>query len=139
LGAKAMRLRAAYSTDTATVREVPRAEVCILWVNDFYDVPLQGMAEVSGDRCLFEIIDRDSLGTENETYRYWLIALTPEQRREEEGWHDLFCRKVGTHFDYTGRPALSVDKVCPDEFYGPYSHQMRPDYAGNEIVGWLRL
>ena len=134
-----MRLGAANSSDTATVREIPRAEVCILWVNDFYDVPLQGMAEVGGGRLLFEIIDRDSLGTENETYRYWLIALTPSQLRDEEVWHELFCRKVGTHFDYTGRPTTPVEQFCPDEFYGPYSHRTQPDYAGNEIVGWFRL
>ena len=96
-----MKRRVISKTDIEAIREIPRAEVRILWVNDFYDVPLQGMAEVHGSRCLFEIIDRDALGTEDESPRYWLIALSSEQLREEEGWHDLFCRKVGTHFDYT--------------------------------------
>jgi len=97
------------------------------------------MAEVQGNRCLFEIIDRDALGTENELHRYWLIALSPEQLREEESWHDLFCLKVGTHFDYTGRTAPPVEQICLDEFYGPYRLRTQPDYNGNEVIGWFRL
>ena len=131
----AMRLRTATKNDTGTVREIPRAGVRILWVNDFYDVPLQGVAEVEDVRCLFEIIDPDA----DEVYSYWLIAFSPEQLREEEVWHELFCRKVGTHFDYTGRPASSAEEVCPDEFYGPYNLRTQPNYTFNEIIGWFKL
>lgn len=134
-----MKLGAANSSDTVIIREVPRAEVRILWVNDFYDFPLQGVAEVDGARCLFEIIDRDLLGTEDELHRYWLVALRPEQLSEEEGWHDLFCRKVGTHFDYTGRPPPTVEQICLDDFYRSYSLRPQPDYVGNEVIGWFRL
>src|SRR5207302_398939 len=115
-----MKLGTLSKCDRPVVQEVARADVRMLWVNDFYDGPLQGVAEVHGRRYLFDIIDRDALGTEDESRTYWLISLSPEQWREEEGWHDLFCRKVGTHFDYTGRPALPAAKVSPDEFYEPY-------------------
>jgi hypothetical protein len=134
-----MKLRMVGKCDTNAISEIPRAEVRILWVNDFYDVPLQGMAEVRGRRYLFDIIDRSALGTEDESHHYWLIALSPEQLREEEGWHELFCRKVGTVFDFTGRPAPSKDEVSPDEFYEPYRLRVEPDYANNEVIGWFGL
>jgi hypothetical protein len=123
----------------SNVQEVARTEVRILWVNDFYDGPLQGVAEVHGARYLFDIIDREALGTEDESRMYWLIALSPEQWREEVGWHELFCRKVGTHFDYTGRPVPPAEEVCPDEFYEPYRHRKQTDYSDNEVIGWFRL
>lgn len=134
-----MKLGTVSKSNTAAIREIPRAEVRILWVNDFYDVPLQGMADVYGARFLFDIIDRETLGTDEESHRYWLIALSPEQLREEEGWHDLFCRKVGTHFDYTGRSAPAKEDVCLDEFYEPYRLRAQPDYTSNEVIGWFHL
>lgn len=134
-----MRLGIGSSSDPGKLREFPREDVRILWVNDFYDVPLQGMAEVEGRRCLFEIVDRDSLGTEDESHTYWLMALSAEQLHDEEVWHDLFCRKVGRHFDDTGRTAPQAEQVCPEEFYGPYGLREPPNYADNEVVGWFRL
>lgn len=134
-----MKLRTLSKDSTDAVREVPRADMRILWVNDFYDGPLQGVAEVQGHRYLFDLIDRDALGAKDESRAYWLIALSTEQWREEEGWHDLFCRKVGTHMDYTGRPAPLPEEVCLEEFYAPYQQRREPDYSGNEVVGWFRL
>jgi hypothetical protein len=134
-----MRRGSASSTDTETIREFSREDVHILWVNDFYVLPLQGVAEVEGGRCLFEIVDRDSLGREDESKKYWLIALSAEQLQEEEVWHGLFCRKVGTHFDHTGRAAPQPEQVCPEEFYGSYGLRVPQDYADNEVVGWFRL
>jgi hypothetical protein len=134
-----MKLGALSKSDTDAIREVPRAQVRILWVTDFYDIPLQRVAEVDGCRYLFDIIDRDALGTEDESATYWLITLSSEQLREEEGWHDLFCRKVGTHFDYTGRPTPANEEVRPDEFYEPYRLRAQPDSRSNEVVGWFRL
>jgi hypothetical protein len=92
-----------------------------------------------GIRYLFDVIERDALGTDDESRTYWLIALSTVQLRDEEEWHDLFCRKVGTHFDYTGRAALRPEEVRPDEFYEPYRLRPQPDFSGNEVSGWFRL
>ncbi len=134
-----MKFSTATKNDTAVIPEVPRTEVRILWVNDFYDVPLQGMADVHGTRCLFDIIDRNALGTDEESHTYWLIALSAEQVQEEERWHDLFCRKVGTHFDFTGRPTPAREQLCPEEFYEPYRQRTPPDYSSSEVIAWFRL
>jgi hypothetical protein len=133
-----MKLGTVTKRDTNAIAEIPRAEVRVLWVNDVYDIPLLGMAEVGGNRYLFKIIDLSALDRDDESGSYWLIALTPEELRDEERWHDLFCRKVGTHFDFTGRPAPSKEEICFDEFYVPFRLRAQPDYANNEVIGWFR-
>lgn len=134
-----MKLGTLTKDNRDAVPEVSRADVRFLWVNDFYDGPLQGVAEVRGLRYLFDIIDRDSLGTDDESRTYWLIALSAEQLRDEEEWNDLFCSKVGTHFDYTGRTAPHSEELRPDEFYEPYRLRAQPDFSSNEVIGWFRL
>lgn len=134
-----MKLSLLQKNDMTTLPQIPRNEVAILWCDDFYDGPLAGMAEVRGSRCLFEIIDRDVLGTEEETRAFWLVSLTPHQFQEEERWHELFCRNVGTHFDFTGRLPLPPENVCMDSFYEPYRKRVEPDYRSNDVIGWFQL
>jgi hypothetical protein len=76
---------------------------------------------------------------ENSRRRYWLIALSPEQLREEERWHDLFCTHVWTGFDYTGRPEHRAPPSEHAKFYEPYAARVAPDYNENEVVGWFQL
>lgn len=97
------------------------------------------MAEVAGHRYRFDIIDYDALGSEDEHRDYWLISLESEQLQDEERWHELFCQKVGTHFDFTERSPLPPDKVCLDAFYIPYQSRTMPDYTSNEVIGWFCL
>jgi hypothetical protein len=135
-----MKLGTVTKSDITAIGEIPRSVVRILWADDFYDVPLRGMADVRGSRYLYDVVDRSMLGTEeDESLIYWLIALSPEQLQEEEGWHDLFCRKMATHFDFTGRPAPSTEDVSLDDFYEPYRLRAQPDYASNEVIDWFRL
>ncbi|MCA9029061.1 MAG: hypothetical protein KDA86_28025, partial [Planctomycetaceae bacterium] len=62
-----------------------------------------------------------------------------DQLSEEEDWHELFCRKVGTHFDFTERPALPREQVDMDAFYEPYRQRKPPDYRTNFVIGWFQL
>lgn len=126
-------------TDIAIVSEVARSSVTLLWFDDFYDGPLAGMAEINGTRYLFDIIDRNVLGDEVEDRRYWLIAITDGQLKEELQWHDLFGDIVGTHFDFTDRASLQRASVDMDAFYDSYRKRVPPDYSNNDVVGWFRL
>jgi hypothetical protein len=121
------------------VPRIPSKDVRILWVNDFYDGPIEGIAEVNSTRCRYEMVDRDVLGTNEESRTYWLIALTPKQVADEEFWHDLFCEKVGTHFDCTGRSPPPREQIDPDGFYQPYRLRKAPDYSENDVLGWFKL
>jgi hypothetical protein len=118
---------------------VPRHDVQLLWSDDWYDGPLSGMAEPRGERYRFELIDRGVLGAEEEHREYWLIQLSVDQLDEEEQWRELFCRNVGTHFDFTGRPPLPKEKVNMNAFYERYQRRTPPDYHDNLVVEWFQI
>ena len=134
-----MKFGAIQKADVATIARVPRDEVKLLWTNDWYDGPISGLAEVNGTKYLFDLIDQDVLGAEDEQRTYWLISLNADQLQVEVGWHELFCRNVGTHFDFTGRPPLPKEQVDMEAFYEPYRGRETPDYSENFVVGWFRL
>ena len=123
----------------SVVAEVPAAAVRLLWVDDFYDGALSGIAEWEGRRFRFEMTDRSTLGQEEGPRRYWLIALSPEQLSEEQRWQELFCMHVWTGFDYRGRPENRAPPSEHAKFYEPYAARAVPDYSGNEVVGWFQL
>ncbi len=127
------------SSDTKRLEEICRDNLTILWVNDYYDGPISGMANFRGARYLFEMIDRGLIGGEEEHRDYWLIALDEHQLQEEKEWHELFCQNVGTHFDYTGRSSLPPRQVDMEAFYEPYKKRVPPNYKDNDVVGWFRL
>ena len=134
-----MKLGTLRKFDNAAITQIPRDQVRLLWSDDWYDGPISGMAEVQGARYFFEMIDPDALGEEEEHRKYWLIELNADQLNEEEQWHELFCRKVGTHFDFTARPALPEEQVDLAAFYGPYRERKTPDYGNNTFIGWFEL
>src|SRR4051812_4011706 len=108
------------------VAEVPAGAVRVLWVDDFYDGPLSGIAEWGGRRFRVEMTGRSTLGQEEGARRYWLIALSPEQLKEEERWQDLFCTHVWTGFDYRGRPENRAPASEHSKFYEPYAARVAP-------------
>lgn len=133
-----MKYGQATPLDIVSVPEISRAKVHVLWINDFYDGPIQGVAEIDGMRVLFDLVDRDVLGSGNENRTYWLVSLEPWQLAEEERWHTLFCQHVGTHFDFTGREPIAVPASEHHRFYDRYAQRLEPDYSQNDLVGWFR-
>ena len=134
-----MKLCTIQKGDTTRIAQIPREQVRLLWSDDWYDGPISGMAEFNGASYLFDLIDRDQLGAEQEVRAYWLIQLSDVQLNDEVQWHELFCQKVGTHFDFTGRPPLAREQVDMDAFYEPYGRRIPPDYRDNLVIGWFRL
>jgi hypothetical protein len=125
--------------ELSKVAEIPAMAVRVLWVDDFYDGPLSGIAEWGGRRFRFDMTDRSALGQEDGPRRYWLITLSPEQLKEEERWQNLFCTHVWTGFDYSGRPENRAPASEHSKFYELYAARTVPDYSGNEVVGWFQL
>lgn len=81
-----MKLGTLRKLDTAVIAQIPRDQVRLLWSDDWYDGPISGMAQVQGARYLFEMIDRDVHGAEEEHRKYWLIELNADQLNEEVQW-----------------------------------------------------
>ena len=124
--------------DRARLPRIPAEEVRLLWVSDFWDGPLEGIAEYRGERCLYVVAEPDRIGAPDEERSWVLYRLTDEQLREQERWHALFVKYVGGHFDHTGTASPELArKEDWERFYGPYQAEYRePQLHRDQAVGW---
>lgn len=125
--------------ELTSLPKLASADVRLLWVNDWYDGPLEAVVEVSGDRCLMVLHDPTSLGAEG-FYRWVVFKLTPEQLAEEERLHTLFAEHVGTHWCFhpeTPHAKVAGEDADPEKFYGAYRMRPELDLRNNVAVGWL--
>lgn len=79
-----------------TPEAFPRLDgVRLLWHHDFYDGPLSGMCEHTGERLWYRVCDEGAYN------RLFLCHRpTPEQAAVIESSHAKFQRMVGLHTDY---------------------------------------
>lgn len=126
------------SVTLAALRKIRPDEVRLLWVNDWYDGPLEAVVEHAGERCLMVLNDRSSLGDEGGPHRWVLIRLTAEQAVDEEWWHALFVQHVGEHWCMHKEPhARVVGPQDPELFHRPLRARPPREYATDEVIGWL--
>lgn len=119
---------------------LPKVEpdrVRLLWVNDWYDGPVEAMVEHAGEHCLMLLHDERAIGSD-EPLRWILVRLTPEQRAEEERWHALFARHVGEHWCMHPDPHPTNPGPRDTElFYRPFRERSARDFRNNDVLGWL--
>jgi hypothetical protein len=118
------------------------AEVRLLWHADFWDGPRSGMLAYRGEECWFQVVAESEDDAAPWYRRFAVLRLTPEQHAEECRWHELFRSKVGVHTDYEPRgPRPAGGFLWPregwHEFYDPYRRRTKPDFSGNEVLGWF--
>jgi hypothetical protein len=126
--------------DVNRIPQFKLSDVNILWVDDFYDGFISGIARYQETMLRFDLIDYEQLSAETEKTRrkYWLIILNDAQLEEERYWHELFCLNVGSHYDFTNNYLpLAEPDINLDAFYIPYSKRVIPDYRDNRIIGWF--
>jgi len=121
----------------------PRLEdVVLLWVYDYWDGPLAGLAHHAGRDYWFEIEAFDSDDPPIERH-YFLFELTDQELADEKEWHHRFQQHVGTHTDYdtTGRRDLSGLRPVSEwpKFYDEFEKRPRPCYTSRAPVGWFTL
>ncbi len=124
----------------ATLPKLTPADVRLLWVDDWYDGPLEAMVEHRGERCLMVLYDRPVARSDDDEYRWLLVRLTPEQLAEEERWHGLFAQHVGVHWCFHDEQphVFPADaERDPALFYGPHRARAKLDLAANAALGWL--
>jgi hypothetical protein len=125
-----------------TVPQISREAVRLLWYSGFWDGPLTGMLEFNGEPCWFEFIveneDEDLTGWYR---RFVVVRLTPEQLAEENRWHELFRKHVGTHTDYEKSGPNRYEGLRPrDEwnaFYEQYKKRVPLDLSSDEVLAWF--
>jgi hypothetical protein len=111
-------------------------DVTILWVDDYYDIPLAGMCMVNNEWHYFDQIGSQQGQDGSEEFVYHIYKLSDKERRYEQTKHAWFCRYVGTHFDYRVDPAFRKVKPSNEHhlFYDKFEDDKR-DYSKNEILG----
>lgn len=127
-------------TVSAGLETLPRlepSEFHLLWHCDFWDAPLSGMLGWAGGEFWFECIHENPDPDGEWFRRYAVLRLSPEQHAEENRWHDLFRRCVGTHTDYDAQ-GTRPGKVLPQEkwaeFYDAHRHRTPRDFVACEVV-----
>lgn len=120
----------------APLPRIDRGEVRLLWHSGFWDGPTSGLCRHDGRKCWFEMCAE---GGEGDGFhrRFLLLELSPEQMEDEERWHDLFRRKVGTHCDHDDPKGEVLPRDSRREFYDEYEKRGQVDYSANPAVGWF--
>ena len=80
----------------------PLKNVQPVWVTDFWDGPLNGLALYEG-RCHWFEVESFDPDHPPEIRKYILYPLTDDEIVAEEALHDLFRKHVGTHTDWDVR------------------------------------
>jgi len=124
--------------DLGTLTKIAPSDLRLLWVNDWYDGPLEAVVEHDGKPCLMVLWSESDDETDH-PYRWVLVELSAEQRADEERWHALFAEHVGDHWCFHGalveHPPPRPD-ADPDAFFIPYRQRPPLDLTQNRVVGW---
>lgn len=120
--------------------ELPKrqaTELRLLWVNDWYDGPLEAVVEHAGERQLMVLHGHDAMDVEK-PMRWVLFRLSAEQWKEEERWHTLFEEHVGHHWcfhhDPQPEPLEGLDGTL---FYEPYAKRTPRTLDASAATGWV--
>ena len=110
----------------------------LLWVNDWYDGPLEAMVEHRGARCLM-VLHHQDLASDT-PYKWVIFELTPEQLADEQKWHGLYVEHVGDHWCFHDASVLvhptPVSPPDPDRFQALYEDREDLDLSSNVALGW---
>lgn len=131
------------NTPSLELSALPRlrpGDVRLLWVNDFYDTPLEAIVEHEGARCIMVLHDHCSVT--DDALRWVVFRLSPEQLAEEQRWHDLFAEHVGEHWCFHREPhrpaaAAAGATPTPERFYDAYRTRTPLVLEAPSAIGWL--
>jgi hypothetical protein len=126
------------AVDLEALPKLAAGDVRLLWVNDWYDGPLEAVVEHGGARKLMVLHPEDSVDVEREM-RWVLFGLSPEQWEEEDRWHALFEKHVGVHWCFHHEEPPPEPVVAPDQkrFYEPYTKRVPRTLDASTATGWV--
>ena len=126
------------SVELKRLKKVSPGDLRLLWVNDWYDGPLEAVVDHQGTRCLMVLHHEDL--TSDKPYQWVLFPLTPEQLAEEMRWHELYVKHVGDHWcfhdvDVVSHPPPESSRDL-DAFQKFFRERDEIDLSSNTAVGW---
>ena len=130
-----------HDVSTVDLDKLPKlapGDLRLLWVNDWYDGPLEAVVEREGKRCLMVLHSGGLLETDK-PMKWVLFHLTAGQWEEEERWHHLFEEHVGHHWCFHYDPPRPEPGEARDSrrFYDPYAGRTPRTLDLQEAVGWV--
>ncbi len=113
----------------SSLPEIPSNEITMLYYNGYYDGPLDGMCTFKEKNYYYQVVEESmwngpimNIGA----WRYFLIALTPEQE-EEEKRSQVLCENSNR--------SISDYKAC--KIYHDNKHQHPVTLKQEQLVGWF--
>lgn len=113
------------------------SDVRLLWVNDWYDGPLEAVVERAGERLLMVLHAMPESRSDDAPWQWLLYPLTPAQWAEEDRWHALFEEHVGHHWCFHHEAMPEPESRDSERFYGLYKSRTPLDLSSNVPVAWL--
>ncbi len=126
------------SVDLSSLSKLAPSDLRLLWVNDWYDGPLEAVVEHRGERCLMVLHNHDFAS--DKPYEWIVLRLSPEQLAEEERWHTLFAENVGDHWCFHAHVKMHAEGAegrDPAKFYDAFKTRTPLDLSKSEVIGWL--
>lgn len=126
------------AVDLEALPKLAAGDLRLLWVNDWYDGPLEAVVEHAGARKLMVLHPDDEVDVEH-TMRWVLFDLSPAQWHEEEEWHELFEAHVGHHwcFHHASPPEEPSEERDPEQFYAPYAKRPQRALEPGTAAAWV--
>jgi hypothetical protein len=127
------------SVDLTSLPKLAASDLRLLWVNDWYDGPLEAVVEHAGERRLMVLHGGERVDIDK-PMQWVLFRLSAEQWAEEERWHSLFEEHVGHHWCFHHESRPPADPAEPREvrrFYEPYKSRAPRTHGAKDAVGWV--
>lgn len=123
--------------DLAGLPKIAPSDLKLLWVNDWYEGPLEAVVELRGARCLMVLLDKSKV--DRDEYQWVVFELSPEQAADQEKWHALYAEHVGDHWcfhddsiTHTSAPEIS----SADTFFSMYRARAPIVLHEDKARGW---
>lgn len=126
------------AVDLTLLPKLAATDLRLLWVNDWYDGPLEAVVEHAGERQLM-VLHGDGRADDDQPMRWVLFRLSPEQWTEEDRWHARFEEHVGHHwcFHHETPPPESSEAHDSRRFYEPYAKRTPRQLDASTACGWV--
>ena len=108
--------------DIAKLLQLDEREVHFLWRLDYYDGPLNGLAEYQGEKVWFDFHHMDEEGLH---YFYVLYRLEQAQLNEIMAW-----KQAEGEYDYENQVWVGRDEERYNSWHGPKLDSAEP-------IGWF--
>lgn len=120
------------SLDDKNINEIDSSEISLLYTNDLYDGPLEGVCEWRGEKFYFYVKDL-------KPRTYYLIKLTPEQLENDEKLHSAYQKYVES-YPYIAEGSVSHRKDAEwDKYHRECEKYSDQEILQEQVVGWFKI